>query len=275
MLANKYQPGKIQYPCFVQPKLNGIRALAYNDKFQSRDENFWDSSVLPHLFTQLKGFSYPTDGELYRHGMSLQEINSRVAVMRQKPHDKVSLIEYHIFDLIFPDSSFHKRYLAMKYLKEEERFSNTPIKFVDTFLVHSDNEADYYYRQFREQGFEGMMYRDPHAGYGVETRCTNKENRWKCLLKRKEMLEGEATIIGFNEGEGQFTGALGAFSLQFHNSAVFDAGSGLTHIQRFSYWQKRDVLLGMVVKFRYEMLSDSGTPLKPIIDFVKDEHGIL
>jgi ATP-dependent DNA ligase len=182
------------------------------------------------------------DGELYRHGMSLQEINSRVAVMRTKAHDKVALIEYHVFDLIFPDSSFHKRWLAMKAIVDSGRFDNTPIKFVETFLVHSEAEADYYYRRFKSQNYEGMMYRCPHSGYGIETRCTNKENRWNCLLKRKEMVEGEAVIRGFHEGEGQFQNALGAFELEYSNGMKFSAGSGLTHQQRFHYWQRKDTL---------------------------------
>lgn len=273
MLAHKYSESKIRYPVYVQPKLNGIRATHIRGIFQSRDENNWDESVLPHLFTQLKGFQIPTDGELYRHEMSLQEINSRVAVKRTKPHDKVHVIQYHIFDLII-DSPFYQRAKAMAQLRNERRF-NDAIQFVDTYLVHSQNEADYYYRRFRDVGFEGMMYRDPHAPYGFEWNCGNKENRWNCLLKRKEMQDDVATIIGFNEGEGQFVGALGSFELQYKNGTVFSAGSGLTPEQRFLYWKHQEQLLGLDVNFSYEMLSDGGTPLKPIIDKVQYVDGIF
>ena len=267
MLAKKLKPEKVSYPVYVQPKFNGIRMLSYNSKLQSRDQHFWSPEVLPHIFTQLKGSPYAFDGELYRHGLSLQEINSRVAVKRLAAHDKVSSIMYYVFDLV-ANVSFHKRQQALAESKKRELYNPDIIHIVETHLVHTAAEADYYYKRFRDQGYEGMMYRVAMAPYGFESECGNKENRWDYLLKRKHTMDSVATIIGFKEGLNSMEGMLGAFQLQLPSGAIFTAGSGLTIQQRQLYWSMQDTLLGTTVAFSYEMLSDGGIPLKPIVDCV-------
>jgi DNA ligase-1 len=268
MLAQKFNPLKATYPLFIQPKYNGIRALWRPDRstFQSRDCHFWSPEILPHLFTELTRHKYPFDGELYCHGMSLQQINSRVAVKRVAPHDDVRSIKYYIFDIPVMESMYRR---AMALDKLREIFSGCPhIVIAPTILINSHIECEYYYKMFREQEYEGAMLRDPNAVYGFEHHCGNKENRWKCLLKKKETQDIEATVVGCVEGNGKYTGMLGAFELELENGVQFTAGSGLTDNQRMIYWERQSDLIGVQVKIEMEMLSDDGVPLKPIISYV-------
>ena len=276
MLAHKYVPSKVTFPCFVQPKLNGVRGLfiPIHDKpyFQSRYGEIWNSPVVAHSLMALTGQKFHLDGEFYRHGMSLQNINSRIGVVRNHPHDESHLIDFNIFDVMV-DSPFWKRALILHKLAGILEDA-TGVKVVKTREVTSETEADYLYNQWKNlDGYEGMMYRDANATYGFSHRCGNKDNRWNCLLKRKEMLDDDATIIGFNEMIDGTTGkskdTLGSFNLMSRWGTTFSAGSGLTHSQREEYWRVgEERMRGTKVHYRYEMLSDSKIPLKPIIELV-------
>jgi ATP-dependent DNA ligase len=280
MLAHKYVPSKVTFPCFVQPKLNGVRGLYIprseaGDRgsiFQSRYGEVWNHAVVAHAFRALTAQRFHLDGEFYRHGMSLQNINSRIGVVRNQPHVESTLIDFNIFD-VMTDSPFWKRALMLNRLAEMLR-DVAGVQVVKTCEVTSESEADYLYNQWKNlDGYEGMMYRDANATYGFSHRCGNKDNRWNCLLKRKEMLDDDAYITGFNEMICGTTGkpkdTLGSFNLMSRWGTTFSAGSGLTHSQREEYWKLgEERMKGTQVHYRYEMLSDSKVPLKPIIELV-------
>jgi len=273
MTAHKYAPGKVSYPCFVQPKLNGVRGVYIPPgNFQSRYGEVWNSPVIAHSLSALTGLSFHLDGEFYLHGMSLQNINSRIGVVRNLPHAESTLIDFCIFDVML-DMPFHKRLLVLNRLKEKLA-DKTGVRVVKTEEVSSPVEADFWYNKWKnEENFEGMMYRDANAVYGFAHRCGNKDNRWNYLLKRKEMMDAIGTIVGFNEmicgTTGQPKGTLGSFEITTDAGARFSAGSGLTHGLRAKYWAiGEEQMAGTRVSYSYEMLSDSGVPLKPIIDLV-------
>lgn len=272
MLAFKAKPSKLSFPGFVQPKFNGVRALYLpkHRNLQSRDEHFWDPVVLPHLLSELTDLGFATDGELYKHGMSLQQIYSRVAVNRIVPHDKVTEISYYIFDII----SQHPMWQRVDALEMLRKMFETRKHLViaPTYLVHTEAEIDYYYQQWRAQGYEGLMFRTYDAPYGMEHNCGNKENRWWYLQKKKEMQDLEATITGVYEGEDGFIGLLGGFNCVTDEGVEFNVGGGLTLDERNYFWLNQRVCIGARIRINFEMFSDGRVPLKPIIETVYELH---
>jgi ATP-dependent DNA ligase len=272
MLAHKYVPQKVAYPCHVQPKLNGVRGIFIPGKhFQSRYGEIWTDSVVSHALSALSSVRFCLDGEFYCHGMSLQNINSRIGVVRNSPHPESTRIQFHVFDVML-DVPFWKRAEVLKALALQLEGSPS-IQFVPTCIVASHIEADYLYKYYKQAGYEGLMYRSSDARYGFAQRCGNKENRWNYILKRKEMIDLTAAIIGFKEMVDDKTGlpkdTLGAFELITDDGHVFSAGSGLTNEQRDHYWHLGlEALKGVNVRILYEMRSDGGIPLKPVIDLV-------
>lgn len=272
MLAKTYEPRYwIPGGMFVQPKLNGIRAMYKNGVFMSRDGLAWSKDCLSHIRAALA--SLPSDiildGELYVHGLSLQQINSRIAVNRTTPHDLEHTVSYNVFDQV-SDMGFGIRHAELNLLWREH-VPDPSALLVPTHFIHHPHHADPLFVHYKERGYEGIMYRHPLSPYSLPDICGNKENRSTYLLKRKTWQDLDADIIEVVSGNGRLSTTCGSLSL-VHNGAYFSAGSGLTDLQRDELWRRKDDIYDSYAfgrawkcKIQYEMLSDDGIPLKPII----------
>lgn len=270
MLAFKLKQTKLTYPTILQPKFNGIRSLYLpnHQTCQSREEILWSPEVIPSQLTQLTGLGFATDGEFYCHGMSLQQINSRVAVKRLTPHKDHAAISYYLFDI----PSMQPMWARAKQLDKLRRIMDgrPNIVVAPTVTVSTDAEADYWHGRWTSEGFEGTIYRQYDAPYGFEHHCGNKENRWWYLQKRKDFLDLQATICGVYEGEDGFAGALGGFHCITDDGLHFDVGGGLDWDQRQRYWADPDRVIGARIDVNYEMKSDGGNLLKATIECVHE-----
>jgi ATP-dependent DNA ligase len=269
MLAHRYKEHRrhLRAPYYVQPKLNGVRMLHQSWHCQSRYEEYWHPSCLEHIRQALKDVpeNIVLDGELYHHGKSLQQINSRIAVNRTSPHPDESSIEYHIFDLLDlsrPNLDFSYRHQLLVGIIQPQH----PCVVVETKLCITDSQAETKYAEYKARGYEGMMYRIADAPYGLAEHCGNKENRWNRLLKRKDFLDGEYPVVGVAEGIGQFEGSLGSLILELPNSRKVYIGTGYSVSERQEFWDHPP--LGKLCRIKFEMLSDEGIPLKPVFEAI-------
>jgi len=275
MLAFKVQQygHTLSTPFYVQPKLNGVRALCNGTVFQSRDEHLWNNKVLQHLHDQIQPIfnrfpHFITDGELYRHGLSLQKINQAVAVNRGEPTSITPTIEYHIFDILDCEHAakdFSYRAEQLEAIRTLIAFNNlTHIKVVPTHLYGSMDLTEPLYRDYLRRGYEGLMYRSLGHMYGLRENCGNRENRWKCLLKRKEWLDKEFRVIDFKLTEGKKGERGFQVICEIEGSTnTFSVGSGLSEDELEYYIDNSPV--GLWAKIKFETYSDTGVPLKPTI----------
>lgn len=271
MLAKTYKKNRIIYPCMVQPKLNGVRALWLGNKLQSRSYGLeeglvWCEDTLPEIHEALKPFeNYYFDGELYVHGWSLQKVNSCARIKSVKPHRNSFKLQYHIFDLISDEPFFDR---SEKLLALKDKLSH-PLYLVETVFCHSENFGDLCYRRWKSEGFEGMMYRDLNAHYGFEHNCPRQDNRWSCLVKRKESLDMECECLGVVESDA-FVNIkephIASLQLRTEEGVVFNASSGLTNYEKIEFY--RNPPIGCLVRISYDSLSDGKRPLQPTVDVV-------
>jgi hypothetical protein len=107
------------------------------------------------------------------------------------------------------------------------------------------------------------MYRHPDKPYGFAHNCGNQQNRWPYLLKRKDWMDDDFPIVDFKTT----TGAKGFRGFQLTcllpSGSTFDVGSGLDTLEVDDFTLNSPI--GKTAKVKYEMLSDSGVPLKPTI----------
>ena len=297
LLAHIYEPHRVTYPCYVQPKLNGIRALYQNGCFQSRDGIPFPVGLLNHLAQPLLStFASDVilDGELYVHGWPLQRINAAVTPVRQHPTEDTVQVEYHVFDVVDFGKTFEDRLLPLT----EDSCQLCPSVFtVETNNVDHAYQADSFYAHFVSLGYEGMMYRLGDCPYttpkmeNINTQgrkvpyrgrfLSDKDNRCWHLLKRKDWQDNEFECISADEGEGKLKGTLGALvcrpkpdigskpiadsieETKRCDARMFHVGSGLTDSQRHFYW--RNPPIGKLIKVKYLCLSSDGIPLNPTI----------
>jgi ATP-dependent DNA ligase len=269
MLAFKFadHANKLTYPCHVQPKLNGVRMLYQAGFCVSRDGILWHPTMLQLIRETLESVhgKVVLDGELYKHGWSLQQINGAVSVNRIAPKPQTSQVEYHVFDCAFPmepELSFMER---RHRLLEISSLLVGPVKLVETHAISSASQADKLYTGYKDAGFEGMMYRESKSPYGFQELCGNKENRWKCLLKRKEWLDDEFEVVDFIRTTGA-KGEAGFNLICQIGSQTFSVGSGLSDAELMAY--SINPPIGQMARIRYEVLSDSGIPLKPTLEAI-------
>lgn len=283
MLAHVYEPQRVTYPTFVQPKLNGIRALYQNGHFQSRDEIPFPDGLLTHLSKPLLELFNPSiilDGELYVHGWPLQRINGAVTPVRQEANEDTLKVEYHIFDQVNFQLPFKHRFT--------ETSREGPIKWVKTRLASDEEYANQFYAKVVYDGYEGMMYRLGDCPYTrpkmeninekgriVPYRgrfLSDKNNRTWHLLKRKSWQDDEFLCVDVVEGEGKYKDLLGAVTCYpidregLATGRKFTVGSGLTDAEREFYWQNPPV--GKKIKVKYLCLSSDGIPLNPTIEAI-------
>lgn len=285
LLAHVYEPHRVIYPCYVQPKLNGIRALYQGGRFQSRDELPFPVGLLDHLSTPLQTAFGPKvilDGELYVHGWPLQRINAAVTPVRQTPTEDTLKVEYHVFDVVDFGKSFEER---MEWLWQQGGFTvDTPLRQPLTTTAHTEAIANEFYADFVANGYEGMMYRLGDCPYtkpkqaNTEQRVvahlrnkflSDKDNRCWHLLKRKDWQDDEFVCEGVAEGEGKYAGTLGALKCVCSSGwGHFTVSGGLTDALRDKYWDHPELIIGKQIKVRYLCLSSDGIPLNPTIEAI-------
>ena len=207
MLAHKYNEDKAHYPAFIQPKLDGVRCLFTAKGAFSRANNQFMN--VDHIEQALKPFfaKNPTailDGELYNHGLKddFEKIISLVKKKKPTDNDKAEaaeLVQYHVYDV----ASMTIAPYSLRFNFIQDLTYTYPICKVDTQVALDFDEALKMHKKNLKLGYEGSIYRSFEGRY--------KGTRSWDLMKFKDFHDDEATIIGYDIGQGKREGTLGKF----------------------------------------------------------------
>ena len=202
MLAHDYNKrgkGAI-YPCFVQPKLDGTRCIGIPRKglFSRMRKSF---PHMEHIVAELNQLPADVilDGELYTNELTFQQIVGLVKreTLREGNAENQVKIKYHVYDMVSA-GTFEERYAALTKLLRGHRFHHSVL--VPTERCASEERMKAKHNEYVAEGFEGIMLRNP-AGLYKHSRSTD-------LLKYKEFIDEEFTVVGFTEGDGQDKGCV-------------------------------------------------------------------
>jgi len=154
MLAYSYEPNRngITYPVYIQPKLNGIRALYQVGHLQTDNEvPFQFLNHLTEPLSKIFDERVILDGELYVHGWSLEQIEDAISADNAR-------LEYHVFDVVNFNRSFESRFMApASILIDTQHLHKT--KPVETHRLLSAKPVNYFYDKWLDAGYEGLIYR--------------------------------------------------------------------------------------------------------------------
>lgn len=216
MLAHKFseQGDKITYPAYCQPKLDGHRCVV------DHEGNLWSRArkpinSMPHIQAAIKeGFKSDLalpllDGELYNHDLrnNFEEISH--LVKQPQAEEGYDVVQYYIYDIDIPDSSFEDRYRWLKYHFPK---SNSLV-LVETIEVNNEEELMAAFEHYKALGYEGAMVRNAGAFY--------EHKRSYNLQKIKTFDDSEFKIIGVKEGRGRLQGSA-IFTCETEEGTAFD-----------------------------------------------------
>lgn len=240
MLANIYRPELPLADYWVSEKYDGVRA-------------YWDGTQLwtrqghriqaPAWFTA----SWPTqplDGELWAGRGRFTAASSAVA--RDTPDDAAwRQLRYMVFDLPAHPGRFDQRLPDLQHLLAEHK---APwLQAVPQHKVAHEAALQALLRNTVRQGGEGLML---HRGGSLYRGERNDD-----LLKLKQHLDAEATVVGHVPGKGKYQGMLGALQVQTPEGLRFRLGSCLRDADRAS-----PPAIGTRVTYRYLGLHPDGAP---------------
>ncbi len=201
---------------YGQYKINGLRCFisAYQTngifsetrlQFQSREGTYWTSlktlehyllNVIPDYFlNKMIDEHYILDGELYLPGYSVNEINHFV---KDPSCPQNAQLQYWCYDLAVADTNANERKdILLNQLGQHKlafdnsvQHLNNKNKFIilPSYAITSEELAIKYRNLFIDNGFEGLILRNPNEEYQFGKRNSS-------MIKFKKSTDGKFIII--------------------------------------------------------------------------------
>lgn len=271
MLAKDYKDfaGKIAFPAYVQPKLDGVRmvagpfgpggAIAFRSRGDKNASQGTHADLRRVLEARLPG-GIVLDGEMYAHGVAFQELVHRY----KKPGAQDERLAYHVFDLFDasdPNMPFEDRLRRLREIVGPMSKETPYIMLVPTKIVRTQAEFDATHKEFVAQGYEGSMVRSGNAKYHM--------GRTADLLKRKDFDADEFKIVGAKPGKGAHLGAV-VWELATRTGAKFHATMKAPLDERRRMYQARNDYMGKALTVQFQGTSKDGIPRFPVGLAVRD-----
>jgi len=303
MLAGKVDDfDKLRFPMLASVKLDGIRATIHSAAGRGGVAMSRSMKPLPNMFLQ----NWVRDNALWLNGLDGEVIvgdpnlpttyNTTVsAVMCENRSAPFTFYVFDKWDLPAYSESGAKWDFAARLdfaAHKVRQIGGEQVRILPHIMLHSIADLNAFEEKALDQGYEGVMLRDPQGGY-KNGRSSFKEH---ILLKVKRYEDAEATIIGFEEeqhnGNERFTnelgrgarsshqenktgkGSLGAFvvsGLTAYPGITFNVGTGYTADERARFWNARDAMIGKVITFKHFPIGAKDAPRHPVFKGFRDQ----
>ena len=290
MLAVDADPEKIQYPCIVMPKWDGVRGINLNGRFTGR-------SLEPHGNRWLQQlFSYDAfqglDGELVLNGADPASL-CRLTTSAVNTQEGEPDILWYLFDYIHPHvegTSYMYRLVELeKHVKQlsnnmdrRVREAATRLRLVPWANCQNSDQLEQYETQALQEGYEGIVIRDPFARHKNGRSTVNQGG----FLRIKRFSDGDAVVIGITEGRKNNNeatiNALGRTERSSHKANMVPNGmvgnmlckdaegkefivapGCMTHMQRKHFFKHPEDLLGYTIRYKKFLHGQKDAPRFP------------
>lgn len=288
MLAEDFEEGKLRFPLFAQPKIDGVRGLNMTGSLTGRSLKAHKNVYTTKFYS--RSFLAGNDGELAAehecHPDLCRITASAVGTILGEPYTL-----WWLFDRVTPETIGHPYYRRYEQLIDHIREVATidvdvwnRLRVMPNYAIQSKDELDQLEERLLLEGYEGVCIRDPE-GRHKQGRSTVREMG---LLRIKRFVESEALITGIVEGQenlnpaqinelgktfrsshqenkigNAMVGHFKATAMQEvkdpHTQAVLiKEGQELTispgnmnHLQRKYYFENPGMILGKVCKYKF------------------------
>lgn len=268
---------KLKY-WYASRKIDGVRcSFYYKDgevRTASRGGEHYDYSTTfmrnnPKLIQFFENHpDIVLDGELYKHGKSLQQISG--AARLEKDTAGMDWLEYYIYDVMDSTKIFEERLEVLHDIESELSLGFNPNKeweegelrfqMVPQEKVVGWTNIQKLHDKYVSEGFEGAVIRDPSKVY-------NFGGRTNAMIKVKMYKDAEFEIVGYEEGlrpEDM------VFVCQTELGTRFEAKPMGPRELKYEYLDRMDEIIGKMATVKYFYLSDEGVPLQPVLKCIRD-----
>ena len=249
--------GYIKFPCYVQPKLDGVRCLAkrINGVIEFISRKGKNYKTLSHIETELKTImdvGEVFDGEIYVHKQRFQDIISAVKNIKTKEDATLSneKLKYYIYDLADKTKPFEERLGILKEKFKGKKFKH--LVLVETEKAEKETEILEFHKSFVGDGYEGVIIRNADGFYEFGNRSFN-------LQKLKSFVDEEFTIIDVRSGIGRYTDC-GTIICQTTDGKIFDVNPEGSIEKKKEYLKNKNKYIGKLLTTRYQEKSKDGIP---------------
>lgn len=235
-LAKPFNQAKLVFPCAVEPKFDGVRAIYLEGRYLSR---YGQELQGPEIDCPA---GWVLDGELVAG--HFQETLSAVRVGGD--------LKYYVFDTI-PQEEWYSRAFKLSNLErnlaapDEIKGTQGVVRFWCDSLQHLEEV----HARNLSLGFEGSM---------VKANVPYELKRSYSWMKIKPTLDMDVQIIGLEEGVGKFQGTLGALVCVTPEGKEFNMGVGFSDKERDEIWDFATNNHGLFLEITYQELTIDGVP---------------
>lgn len=247
MRAGYYEKNKdkIKFPCLLQPKLNGIKLIADGLMLKSRNNKPFGANLKRiGQAVQVIACPFPLDGELYLHGVDLNDISAAT----KRDNQLTDKLEYWVYDVVNFEESMGTRSTIVKAALMDML---GPVRVCPTHICNSFEEIDRWHEHYVGEGFEGTIIRQMDGMY------KSGPSRSADCLKNKDFKDSEFTIVDY---KADIHGRI-IFCCEVSNGGDrFDCVPLGTHEQREQWYGIGESFVGRQLTVRYLNLSKYGIP---------------
>jgi DNA ligase-1 len=235
----------VAFPVFVQPKLDGMRAvITKNDGARSRGNKPW--VTVPHILESLKPVfeKYPNlmlDGELYcdEYAKDFNAISKLIKRTKPSADDLENSrrhVRFHWYDICDEDLDFSERcdFIADVMNEFGHLLADTIVE-VKTYVANDASELSNYHGMFLSESYEGTIVRQDWPYEFARTAA---------VLKMKDFVDEEFLIVDIEEGGGNKTGLAVKCILRFHDGRTFPSTIKATFPILKEIWENRNDYIG-------------------------------
>ena len=241
---------RLVYPCNAGVKLDGMRLMvdAEGQAWSKQGEPL----ELPSHWIGIKELARAAgglDGEVYaglknKEGLSLQKIISAF----RKPNSDTPKLQYWVYD-IPADQMYGIRHRVLKSLQH-----NKPdwLVLVPGIQIESRVEADQFFMEVTDEGYEGVVYRNYQGKYEFGKRSYD-------LLKRKKRQTTEARVLSVEKDKNNW----GILLCVLENGVEFKCQMRVDAADiNYRFYENAVKLIGVTIEVEFEDYSDDGVPCK-------------
>lgn len=275
MLAEKYSkhPNKIKFPCLIQPKLDGNRALVHKTKtgviIESRSGT--EIKFFDHIRAEVdillgnKIDNFYLDGEIFTQELQFNELNgltNKTVDMSEDVKKQMTKMKYNIFDCFDLDKmalNMVERNNLLKDLFKKHKFKH--LILVPTDKAKDKEEIEKYHDKFiNKLKYEGTILRNCNGKYELKKRSHD-------LLKYVDDITEEFVIVGYHESQDDEKGTVVWECRSNKNPDVTFSAKPKGEVEyRSKLLKEADKYIGKLLTVSYREYTDkkNGIPRFPI-----------